>query len=301
MKKTVYQDIKKLVNLLLILLAVGFLMFTAAYSIQQENTEKNYQVIGEDEDLVIVNLDVGKADSAILSYQGTFGLIDTGTKDAYDTIEKVLKANKIQSIDFMIITHYDKDHVGSAVKLLRKYDVKKLYLPDYVSEKSGYSDLLAEVAGDPNVVQVSKEQQLTVKGLTIRIIPPEEPEALFLDSDKIDNNMSLMCMVTLKNKRFLFTGDIEENRIEQILDRKEDVKADWLKVPYHGGYASNTKDFLAAVSPQYAVISTGYERPAEAKTLMALAELNIQRYSTTEGSVVTVSDGENITVSYLEN
>ena len=136
--------------------------------------------------------------------------------------------------------------------------------------------------------------------MTIRLIPPKEPEALQADPDKMDNNMSLICMVTLKNRRFLFTGDIEESRISQILDRKEDVRADWLKVPYHGAYLSNNMEFLTAVSPQYAVISTGNERPADARLLLDLSALNIQNYTTMAGSIVTVCDGESITVSYLE-
>ena len=136
--------------------------------------------------------------------------------------------------------------------------------------------------------------------MTIRLIPPKEPEALQADPDKMDNNMSLMRMVTLKNRRFLFTGDIEESRISQILDRKEDVRADWLKVPYHGAYLSNSMEFLTAVSPQYAVISTGNERPADARLLLDLSALNIQNDTTMGGSIVTVCDGESITVSYLE-
>ena len=290
----------KIINWILIVLSVAFLVFTAVYSIRQETTERNYSEIGRDEDLVIASLNVGKADCSILAYQGSFGLIDTGTRDAYDLIDKVLSLNHEQTIDYLIITHYDKDHVGSAVKLLQNYNVKKLYLPAYVSSKSGYSQLQAEIEGNRNVVYVSEDELITVNDMTIRVIPPKEPEALQADPDKMDNNMSLMCMVTLKNRRFLFTGDIEESRIRQILDRKDDVHADWLKVPYHGAYLSNSREFLTAVSPQYAVISTGNERPADARLLFDMAELNIQNYTTVGGSIATVSDGDSITVSYLE-
>ena len=290
----------KIINWILIVLSVAFLVFTAVYSIRQETTERNYRKIGEDEDFVIASLNVGKADCSILAYQGSFGLIDTGTRDAYDLIDTVLSLNHKQTIDYLIITHYDKDHVGSAVKLLQNYNVKKIYLPAYVSSKSGYAQLQDEIEGNKNVVYVSEEEQITVNGMTIRIIPPKDPEALQDDPDKMDNNMSLMCMVTLKNRRFLFTGDIEESRISQILDRKEDVRADWLKVPYHGAYVSNSMEFLNAVSPQYAVISTGNERPADARLLVDLSALNIQNYTTMAGSIATVSDGESITINYLE-
>ena len=116
----------KIMNWILIFLCVAFLVFTAVYSVRQETTERNYREIGEDEDLVIASLNVGKADCSILAYQGSFGLIDTGTKDAYELIDKVLSLNHQQTVDYLIITHYDKDHVGSAVKLLQNYNVKKI-------------------------------------------------------------------------------------------------------------------------------------------------------------------------------
>lgn len=290
----------KIINWILIILCVAFLVFTAVYSIRQETTERNYREIGEDEDLVIATLNVGKADCSILAYQGSFGLIDTGTRDAYDLIDRVLSLNHKQTIDYLIITHYDKDHVGSAVKLLQNYNVKRIYLPAYVSGKSGYSPLQAEIEGNKNVVYVSEDELITVNDLTIRVIPPKEPEVLQADPDQMDNNMSLMCMVTLKDRRFLFTGDIEESRIKQILDWNENVRADWLKVPYHGAYLSNSLEFLTAVSPRYAVISTGNERPADARLLVDLAAMNVQTYTTTGGNIITVSDGDSITVNYLE-
>lgn len=150
------------------------------------------------------------------------------------------------------------------------------------------------------MVYVSEDELITVNDLTIRVIPPKEPEVLQADPDQMDNNMSLMCMVTLKDRRFLFTGDIEESRIKQILDWNENVRADWLKVPYHGAYLSNSLEFLTAVSPRYAVISTGNERPADARLLVDLAAMNVQTYTTTGGSIITVSDGDSITVNYLE-
>ena len=140
-------DRMKIINWILIAFSIAFVVFTAVYSIRQETTERNYRKIGEDNDFVIASLNVGKADCSILAYQGSFGLIDTGTREAYDLIDKVLSLNHQQTIDYLIISHYDKDHVGSAVKLLQNYNVKEIYLPAYVSSKSGYSQLMAEIEG----------------------------------------------------------------------------------------------------------------------------------------------------------
>ena len=293
-------QIRKIINITLIILCVAFIALTAYLSVEQERREEVYQEIGNSGDLVIASLNVGKADAALLSYRDTLGIIDTGTKDAYNLIDQILSANKKRVIDYMIITHYDKDHIGSAVRLLEKYEVKALYLPDYVSAKAGYGKIREAAEGLNHVVYVSKEETLTLEDLALRIIPAEDPVSLIADPDTMDNNMSLLCMVTLKDRKFLFTGDIKQSRIEQILESKDDVKADWLKVPYHGAYESGSRDFLSAVSPQYAVISTGSERPADARMLVALTEQNIQFFNTMNGSVVTISDGKDIAVRYLE-
>ena len=171
-------DRKKIIIGILIFLCAAVLVFTVLYSVRQETTERNYREIGENDDLVIATLNVGKADCSLLAYQGTFGLIDTGAKDAYDLIDKVLSLNHTQTIDYMIVSHYDKDHVGSAVKLLQNYNVRKIYLPAYVSSKSGYSKLQAELAGNKNVVYVSEDEVINVNDMTIRVIPPKEPDAM---------------------------------------------------------------------------------------------------------------------------
>jgi len=95
--------------------------------------------------LTITNLNVGKADCAVLQAGDIVGMIDTGTYDAYSTIDSFLKDNSITEIDFLILTHYDQDHIGSAVKTLSSVDVKNIYLADYVSQKEYYAGLMDSI------------------------------------------------------------------------------------------------------------------------------------------------------------
>ena len=247
--------------------------------------------------LVITNLNVGKADAAFIEYNGTLGMIDTGLEESYPVIEKFLGENGISTIDYMIISHYDKDHVGSAVRILENYDVKKIYLPDYISDKPGYANLMAAIRERGDVVYVSDTETIDIGNMSLELIPPLDPDKIIATEEEIDNDMSLMCMVTFGTKKFLFAGDIEKTAISAFLDEGTDLSADWLKVPHHGGYEKNSEAFFKMISPKYAVISTGTERPADEKILSILTRLTVRTYNTTNGNVITLSDGENISVA----
>lgn len=288
---------KKTLNILIIAAIVCLIAASVAViRLQKSSVQSNLSEYPQDE-LVIVNLAVGKADAAFLSYDGSLGMIDTGTKESYYRIKKFMDENAQTSMDYLIITHYDKDHVGGAVSLLQEYEVEKIYLPDYVSSKSGYEDIMEAVKGRDDVVFVSSEEQISVGDMTMQIIPPSDPSGLSTDADNMDNDLSLLCMVNFRNKKFLFTGDIEKARIKQLKNDDVDLTADWIKIPHHGGYEDNSKKLLSLVSPKYSVISTGPEKPADAELLKLLAEMGIKNFSTTKGDVVTLCDGKKIDVS----
>jgi beta-lactamase superfamily II metal-dependent hydrolase len=291
----------KILNIALIILAFCIVAIGLVTHFIKKNNAESLDLTDLTDKLVITNLDVGKADAAIIEYNGMCGIIDTGTKDSYSTIADYLEEKQITALDFMIITHYDKDHVGSAVKLLKNYAVTNVYLPSYVSSKSGYYKLMEAIEGNDNVDYITEEITIEKDELKICIIPPTNPAELLSSEKDMDNDMSLLCMLTFGNKNFLFTGDIEETRISQILSSGKDLSADWIKMPHHGAYKDNLSDFLAIVSPSYAIISTGPERPTESNVLSILSKLNIQKYSTINGSVLTICDGNEITVRNIKN
>ena len=249
--------------------------------------------------LVITNLDVGKADAAIVCYGDITGIIDTGKDDAFDTIDDWLSDHEITSIDYMILTHFDSDHIGSAVRILQSYPVGTVYYPDYVSEKKGYAPLMEELDKNVegrNAVAVSSKMSVTFDGLELEFMPADDPAPL-LAGKKPDNNMSLMCRYDLGSKKLLFTGDVEGDRIEQLNAGNDDVSADWIKLPHHGGYEKCEKEFLKRVSPSFGVISTNSEREADEHLISFLEKHNIVYYITENGNVTTVCDGKSLAVT----
>ncbi len=247
--------------------------------------------------LVITNLNIGKADCAVLQCNEIVGIIDTGTYESYNTLTGFLQKNSISEIDFLILTHYDQDHIGGAINLLEDYRCDSIYLADYVSDKKYYSALMDLVSNLANVNFVSKEQTISYGPLSLIILPADEPVSLLENENNRDNNMSLVTMISFVNKQFLFTGDIEKDRIAQMLSFNDNLEADWIKMPHHGEYQKKVAQLLEAVMPEYAVISTSNEKPVEEKLIDLLKEDNIKIYDTTESDVITICDGNNITVS----
>ncbi len=250
--------------------------------------------------LVVTDLDVGKADSAVIKYGDVVGLIDTGTSDAFDTIDSFLKENKVADIDYMILTHYDKDHIGSAVDIMNSYDVGNIYLADYESEKKYYTQLMEAVKDRDDVTFVTEPVNFSYDDLTIEILPAEDPEKLKDESNKLDNDMSLVCMMTLGESDLLFTGDVEKKRIKQMVksaeDGEEDFDCDWIKIPHHGEYQKAEKELLEIATPEYSVISTSEEQPPDEKLLELLEDKSVQNFNTFDGNVVTVCDKDSINV-----
>lgn len=105
-----------------------------------------------------------------------------------------------------------------------------------------------------------------------------------------------MTSIRYRGKGFLLTGDIEKERIRQMLSGNVDWNHDWIKMPHHGRYQKALEDLLNAVSPEAAVICCSNKNPAEEKTLSLLEEKGIPVWDTRDRNVVTICDGEHITV-----
>ncbi len=252
------------------------------------------------EKLIITDLDVGKADAAVVMLGDSTGIIDTGLDDSYDTIAGFLNENKIEKLDFILLTHYDKDHIGSAVELIESIPAERIYLPDYVSEKKLYSPLMDCVADRDGVIFVNKITDFSFGAAGITVYPADDPAPLLSNEKNRDNDMSLVNMITYGNCRMLFTGDIENSRIEQILDADHDISCDWIKIPHHGHYDKKDKALLKKSAPLYAVVSTS-EDVLDEELVELLEDRDIKTYYTFNGNISTVCDGRDITLTQEEH
>ena len=99
----------------------------------------------------------------------------------------------------------------------------------------------------------------TAGSMSIDVLAPKRDE---YDEDT-SNNSSLVCLVTFGTNRLLFAGDIQEERIDEMIDAKYDLTCDLLKVPHHGAYEYNTDKLVEATKPTYAVICCSKKNPED--------------------------------------
>ena len=97
----------------------------------------------DDGTLSAVFFDVGKGDCILISGGGQYLLIDAGYEDTAPYILKELGSRGVDKLDAMVITHYDKDHVGGADTVLRGIPVGRVMIPAYEGGGKQYKELMA--------------------------------------------------------------------------------------------------------------------------------------------------------------
>ncbi len=252
--------------------------------------------------LTITALPVGKADALILKTDDWAAMIDTGEERDGSYIRETLEAAGIDHLNLLLVTHFDKDHVGSAAELLGTVGADQVLMPDYEGTRPEYAAFLSALEAHPEteVQRITGMETLEIPAgsvnTSLTIYAADDPAEIRDTDGEYDNDMSLVAKVTCGEKQFLFTGDIEKTRIRQMLESQVDWKADWIKMPHHGRYQKKVEKLLEAVNPFYAVICDGGDQLAEEETLDALKKRQIKAWETADGTVVTITDGKNIKV-----
>ena len=240
----------------------------------------------------ITMLDVGQGDSIVgINNDGVF-LIDGGGNNNFSTGENIilpyLKSKGIETIDFVFVSHNDSDHIKGVIEILDKINIKNLFLPINNTLDENYETLL-NIAKDKNIpiYFLQNGDSLTLgKNLNFDVLHPNKE---FLD--KGDNNNSLVLKLNYNNNSVLFTGDIEKQAEEFLLNNNKNLKSDILKVAHHGSKTSTTTDFIKNVTPKDALISCKenniYKHPSK-ETLKTLKDANINIYRTDKNKSITI-------------
>ena len=252
--------------------------------------------------LTITTLPVGKADALILKTDDWAAMIDAGEESDGSYIRETLEAAGIDHLNLLLITHFDKDHVGSAAELLETVGADQVLMPDYEGTRPEYAAFLAALEAHPEteVQRVTGTETLEIPAgsvnTSLTIYAADDPAEIQNTDGEYDNDMSLVAEIICGEKKFLFTGDIEKTRIGQMLESGVDWKADWIKMPHHGRYQKKVEKLLDAVQPSLSVICDGDDQEAEEETLDALKKRQIKAWETADGTVVTITDGKKIEI-----
>ena len=253
------------------------------------------------EPMTVALLKVGKADAIIVQAGGHALLIDTGEEDDGTEVVEFLQNRKITEVDAMIITHFDRDHVGGADTVLESIPVKTVYVPDYEGTHPEYLDFLqaAEAAAVP-IQRLPEPVSFPFGEAEVLIEPPASYEIPGEAAD-YDNNFSLVTTIVHGENRLVFMGDAEKARIREWLGGDSAVPCDFLKVPHHGIYNKALEELFETLTPGYSVICSSQKHPAEEKTLELLKKYCRNVYETRNGDVLVISDGSRLEVRQRGN
>lgn len=242
-------------------------------------------------------LDVGHGDSTLLLCGEHAMMIDCGDDTQGTKLQNYLIKQGVKYLDYLILTHPDKDHIGGAPVILTKFPIGQVFQSDYYKDNRT-ADRLRETLKyeriDAVTPAVGSRYELGEAYFTILA-----PNGTYEES----NNCSIALMLYFGENTFLFTGDAEkeaeEDMVENSANPGQSLKADVYQVGHHGSKSSSKKKFLRAVAPEFAVISCDYQGEyghPDAAVLDRLREAGVKVFRTDEqGTVVAVSDGSNIT------
>ncbi|MBE0069546.1 DNA internalization-related competence protein ComEC/Rec2 [Thermoanaerobacterium thermosaccharolyticum] len=212
--------------------------------------------------LEITFLDVGQGDSTFLrTPDGENILIDGGGRPEYnrssfdvgqDILLPYLLYENAASLDAIFISHTDSDHIGGILSILDDVDVKRIFIGRQVQEDENYKRLM-DIANKKKipVFQLSKGDTITIDGIRYYVL---SPSSSIINENPINNNALVFKMV-YQNVSILFTGDIEKEAENALID--DNISSDILKVAHHGSNTSSQKNFIDKVNPKISVIMVG--------------------------------------------
>lgn len=215
-----------------------------------------------------------------------------GETDDGDEISELLEENDITDVDYIFITHYDKDHVGGFPEVMESITAKNIIVPNYEGTSDEYAEFIKTVnEKNLTVTRLTEDISFVLDDVLFEISVPKKQYY-----KEGDNDYSLVISVTHGENTFLFASDAEKERLTEVLS-EFDRQFDFLKVPHHGRYNGKTEEFINTVKPKYAVITDSEKNPASHKTISLLGTQNTEIYSTKNGNVSVISDGKKILIN----
>lgn len=252
-----------------------------------------------DGDLTIHYIDVGQADCALIESDGEYILIDGGNVADSSLVVSYLQKQGVQQLSAVICTHAHEDHVGGLPGVLAVYPTQRVYAPTKTYSSKCFDDFLYYTDQQGlEVIIPEPGDYLHFGGATMTVLGP-------VDSYADPNNTSIVVRIDYGTTRFLFTGDMETQAEDDMLDywgEHYDWNVDVLKVGHHGSETSSGYRLLRATHPTYGIISVGegnsYGHPNES-ALSRLQQAEVTLYRTDKlGSIIAHSDGTNITFTW---
>ena len=279
---------KFIYSILVFLFFLNILAWVVVYDL------KNPQV------LEVNFFDVGQGDAIFIETpQRHQILIDGGPGSA--VLEKLAKEMPFwdRTIDLIILTHPEKDHLAGLIEVLKRYKVENILWTGVIRDTAEFKEWEKSIKDERAKIFIAKSGQKIIMPRTVLgiLYPLENLEGEEL---KDSNNTSIVAKLVFKENSFLFTGDIYKSIEKELITKETDIDSDVLKVAHHGSKTSSSEEFMKEVSPQEAVITAGKDNPyghPHQEVLEILEKYGIRILRTDlDGDIKIISDGSNLAI-----
>lgn len=251
-------------------------------------------------ELSVTFLNIGQGDAILIETpSGKQMLVDGGPdRSVLRELPKVIGPLD-KSLDLVVETHPDKDHIAGLVDVFARYQVGAFLSPGIPNDTSYTTSLVRASESEPGVVRVEAR-----RGMRIHLGNGAYADVLYPDREVggVETNTgSVVLQVVYGDTEFMLTGDAPTNVERWLVSLDGDaLQSDVLKAGHHGSRTSTDQTWLEKVNPAYVVISAGlnnsYGHP-HAEIVERIQSFGATLLSTTNGSVRFITDGKNLQVT----
>ena len=251
-------------------------------------------------ELEILVFDVGNADSFLIktpdnkyimidTAHGTYEGSSSNFSQAEAIMNKYLKDRGIKTLDILLLTHFDSDHSGGAIDIMKALKVKTLVLNKHKDNSKTTKAILNYVAKNKinNIAAQNNKTIFEENNLTLKTFTPDL-------NTKSDNETSTVTLLSYKDFDMLFMADGGVKSFENIKNSLNNNDIEILKSGHHGANNTVSKTMLKTLNSDATIISTGlnpYGHPTK-QTLKTLEQNNQRIYRTDiDNAIKITSDG----------
>lgn len=248
--------------------------------------------------LTVVFLNVGQGDAMYIEAPNGNQMIIDGGPPSGAVLRELGRVMPFwdKSLDVVLATHPDQDHVGGLPSVLARMRTDNVITSENTSDTGAYGAFEKVILEKhpTRILARAGERIILDDGVVVEILFPDRNA-----SGWETNTASIVARLSYGDQSFIFTGDSPIS-VEKYLVGKNGgaLHSSVLKLGHHGSRTSSSKVFLSAVDPEYAVISAGkdnkYGHPHKEVTDL-LKELKTPSISTADsGTVIFRTDGTDL-------
>jgi beta-lactamase superfamily II metal-dependent hydrolase len=224
-------------------------------------------------------------------------LIDGGPNDAVlAQLSKIMPWGD-RSIDIVLATHADADHIGGLASVIRQYSVPRV-IENGATSKTRTFENLENTISENKVEKIIARRGMHIildsqKNIYFDILFPDRDVSKFTES----NDGSIVGRLVYGKESFMLTGDATKYTENLIMhnESSDALHAQVVKLGHHGSHTSSSELWLEKVNPEISIISAGknnrYGHPHK-EVLDLLSTLHIPYLATYQkGTIIFQTDG----------